>query len=77
MHQSKTLSDAGRIDGPVALAAIDRAIVQWLAAGLTNKEIARQVGRSAETVKARLARLMRRAGARSRTELAIRLLGGG
>jgi DNA-binding NarL/FixJ family response regulator len=54
----------------LTLAPTEQAIVHLLLRGKTNKEIARQLGKSAETVKHRLSLLMRRLEVRNRTELA-------
>lgn len=54
----------------LTLAPTEQAIVDLLLRGKTNKEIARQLGKSAETVKHRLSLLMRRLEVRNRTELA-------
>jgi DNA-binding CsgD family transcriptional regulator len=52
------------------LAPAERAIVDLLLQGKTNKEIGKQLGKSAETIKHRLSLLMRRLNVRNRTELA-------
>lgn len=52
----------------------DRTIVRLVIAGASNPEIGRQVHLSVATVKDRIARLMRRLGARRRAELAAQAL---
>ena len=54
----------------LVLTPAERAIADLLLQGWTNKEIARQLGKSVETVKSQLKVLMRRSRARNRTELA-------
>lgn len=65
---------AGAPDAPaLVLTPAERAIANLLVQGWTNKEIARQLGKSDETIKCQLRALMRRASARNRTELAHRV----
>ena len=54
----------------------ERAMLDLLLQGMTNKEIGRQLGKSGETIKRQLAVLMKRTGARNRVELAHRVLSG-
>jgi DNA-binding NarL/FixJ family response regulator len=49
------------------------AIAKEVAKGLTNREVADALGVSPKTIDAHLVRIYRRAGLRSRTELAARL----
>lgn len=49
----------------------EREILQWLATGLSNKEIARLLGKSAETVKIQVSQLMRKLGCKTRTEAVV------
>jgi DNA-binding CsgD family transcriptional regulator len=53
----------------------ESAVAELLRRGMTNKEIARQLGKSDQTVKNQVAKLLRKLGARNRTEL-VSLLGG-
>ncbi|MGJ7491665.1 helix-turn-helix transcriptional regulator [Variovorax sp. ZT4R33] len=53
----------------IRLAPVEEAIVALLRQGKTNKEIGRQLGKSDETVKHRLANLIRRLKVKNRTEL--------
>lgn len=54
-----------------SLTPAEREILQWLATGMSNKEIARLLGKSAETVKAQVTQLLRKLECRSRTEAVI------
>lgn len=68
--QGESLQDASIPGASVALTHAERAIVCLVLLGHTNKEIARQLCKSDETVKRQLSSLMRRLGVRNRTELA-------
>lgn len=57
------------VDAPAALTAGENALVRMLDQGLTNKEMAAQLNVAEVTVKTRLARLYRRFGVRTRTQL--------
>jgi DNA-binding NarL/FixJ family response regulator len=57
--------------GCAVLSNSDRAIVQHVAAGLTNKQIAARVHLSPHTVKDRLERIAADLGVRSRTEIVV------
>jgi two-component system NarL family response regulator len=50
------------------LSAREREVLLYVARGLSNKEIARAIGRSAETVKAHLDSIYQKLGARDRTQ---------
>ncbi len=50
------------------LTPAEKEILQWLATGMSNKEIARLLGKSAETVKAQVTQLLRKLECRTRTE---------
>lgn len=50
------------------LSAREREVLLYVARGLSNKEIARAIGRSAETVKAHLESVFQKLGARDRTQ---------
>ena len=61
---------------PSTYTLAQRALLDLLLQGMTNKEIGRQLGKSAETIKRQLAVLMKRSGARNRVELARQVLSG-
>lgn len=46
-------------------------ILQWLATGMSNKEIARLLGKSAETVKIQVSQLLRKLDCKTRTEAVV------
>lgn len=52
----------------------EREITTLLATGASNKEIARELAISIKTVKNTLTKVFDKTGARSRTELAVRLV---
>jgi DNA-binding NarL/FixJ family response regulator len=54
-----------------AVTRAEREILQWLATGMSNKEIARVLGKSAETVKAQVTQLLRKLECRTRTEAVV------
>ena len=54
----------------------EKQIVDALLAGRTNKEIARQLGVSDQTIKNQLTTLYRKVGVSSRLELVLRLMEG-
>ncbi len=56
----------------LGLSAREMAVLQELAAGLSNKEIARRLDVSPNTVKTHLAHLYEKLGARRRTEAVLR-----
>lgn len=66
----KLLVDAvsGKRDS-VSLTARERAVLELVADGLTNKEIGRRLGLSEASVKATLQRLFRKSGVRTRSQL--------
>lgn len=51
-----------------------QAVAQYVAKGLTTKQIAKLLGKSDHTVKEQLSQMMRKAGVSTRTELAIQLI---
>lgn len=53
------------------LTRAEKEILQWLATGMSNKEIARLLGKSAETVKVQVTQLLRKLDCRTRTELVV------
>lgn len=74
-EQANALSTSG---APLlAFTLAERAVLDLLLQGMTNKEIGRQLGKSGETIKRQLAVLMKRTGARNRVELAHRVLSAG
>jgi len=60
--------------GRFQLSIRGRAVVKWLVQGLTNKEIAEQLGITEQTVKEHIQRLMRKTETTTRTGLLARLL---
>ena len=65
-QQANACSNAG---ASPPFTPIERAVLDLLLRGMTNKEIGRQLGKSGETIKRQLAVLMKRTGARNRVEL--------
>lgn len=63
------------LDLPDTLTSSEREVVQLVAQGLSNEEIAAARGRSARTVANQLAAVYRKLGVFSRTELLARLTG--
>ena len=59
---------------PLILTPAQQAIASRVAQGLTTKQIAKILGKSDQTVKEQLSQMMRKAGVRTRTELAVRLI---
>lgn len=53
------------------LTPAEREILQWLATGMSNKEIARLVGKSAETVKIQVSQLLRKLDCKTRTQAVV------
>ncbi|MDQ6920554.1 MAG: response regulator transcription factor [Candidatus Dormibacteraeota bacterium] len=60
-----------------ALTAREQGVLRLLAAGRANKEIARELGISEETVKSHVANIFGKLGTRSRTEAAMRAVQSG
>lgn len=54
------------------LTSLDHSILELLAQGLPNKQIADRLGMGYQTVKNHMTRLMREWNAQSRTELAVK-----
>ncbi|GAA4333865.1 hypothetical protein GCM10023165_09280 [Variovorax defluvii] len=69
VHQLRSEESTSAATRLLTLAPGERAVVDLLLRGKTNKEIGKQLGRSSETVKQRLSLLMRRFDVRNRTEL--------
>ena len=66
-----TLATKGRrAKGPHGLTLMEMRVADLLPKGLTNREIGQQLGISEQTVKTHLRNLMRKLGARDRTEAA-------
>lgn len=59
-----------RAKGPHGLTLMEMRVADLLPKGMTNREIGRQLGISEQTVKTHLRNLMRKLGARDRTEAA-------
>jgi DNA-binding NarL/FixJ family response regulator len=62
------LSAAPRAGGPAGLTAREVEVLRLVAKGLRNKEIARVIGRTEETVKVHMKHLMQKLGVADRTE---------
>jgi DNA-binding NarL/FixJ family response regulator len=60
-----------------ALSQAELRVVDAVAAGLTNREVAAKLFLSVKTVDFHLQQVYRKLGVRSRTELAVRMTGGG
>lgn len=60
-----------RPEGEIPLNARERKILGFVAQGLTNRQIGRQLGLSENTVKAELSGIMRQLGLRGRTEAVV------
>ncbi len=67
--QDKGASGPGKRRGVVKLSPAEAAVVGQLAQGLTNREIARALGKSAATVKSQLDSVYRKLGVNSRLRL--------
>ena len=63
-----------QVFGRFHLSTRGRSVVKWLVQGHTNKEIAKQLGITEQTVKEHIQRLMRKTGTTTRTGLLARLL---
>ncbi len=70
------MSDAPEIGPPLRLTEREQQIVRCISGGLSNKEIARQLGLAERTVGTYLERLYARNLVHSRAELAARWIGG-
>lgn len=70
---ARSFTDPARIKGGDAsgLTPRQREIIQMLALGLQNKQIARRLGIGVETVKTHISRILERLGASSRTEAVV------
>ncbi|MEJ7687575.1 MAG: helix-turn-helix transcriptional regulator [Variovorax sp.] len=75
VYQAAPISSSAAATPVFTLTPAERAIVDLLLQGRTNKEIGKQLRKSDETVKRQLAMLMRRIGARNRVEL-VNLING-
>ena len=56
---------------------VDRVIVEQIAQGKTNQQIALSLNQAEPTVRNRLSRIMRKLGVQSRTEIAVLALQAG
>lgn len=61
----------GRVQPVVKLSPAEAAVVAGVARGLSNKEIARELGKASATVKNQLAGVFRKLGVRSRIRLMV------
>jgi DNA-binding NarL/FixJ family response regulator len=69
---ARVLLDAQRASAPAReLSAREREVLELLATGLANKQIARQLGISDRTVKAHLTRVFQQIGVTDRTQAAL------
>lgn len=66
----------GAAQGAAELTRREREVAFWVVRGESNKGVARRLGVSANTVNAHVGALLRKLGARNRTELAVRLAEG-
>ena len=57
---------------PLILTPSEREILRWLATGMSNKQIALTLGKSAETVKIQVSQLLRKLGSRTRTQAVVK-----
>jgi DNA-binding NarL/FixJ family response regulator len=64
-------SVVARPDGSATVGSRERLILGYVAQGMTNRQIGRQLGLSENTVKAELSRIMRQLGLRGRTEAVV------
>jgi DNA-binding NarL/FixJ family response regulator len=64
-------SDRHHVEGGGVLTPRQRAVLAWIARGSSNEEIATELGISVGTVKTHVHTVLRRIGARNRTEAAI------
>jgi len=64
-------SAAARPEGNATLGSRERLILGYVAQGLTNRQIGRELALSENTVKAELSRIMRQLGLRGRTEAVV------
>ena len=73
--------DAGHVhwcsESCVHVTVVDRVIVEQIAQGKTNQQIARSLNQAEPTVRNRLSRIMRKLGVQSRTEIAVLALQAG
>lgn len=74
-YASRAMSWPSPIPSNVQLTMREQTCVTYLAQGMTNKEIALQVGISAHTVKDHLKRVMEKTGASNRAGIIARVLG--
>jgi DNA-binding NarL/FixJ family response regulator len=66
----------GRRGTPTAATPRQQAVLRLLCCGLSNKEIAARLGRSAKTVEHHITALLQRSGASSRLELVVSIANG-
>ncbi len=74
LHETVDRPGAGRLSRPVALQAREREILQLLAAGMTNREIGRELHLATGTVKNRVASILAKLRVSDRTQAAVRAL---
>ena len=68
-HGDSPAEGGSRPQGVVKLSPAEAAVVAQLACGLSNREIARKLGKSTGTVKNQLVSVYRKLGVRSRIRL--------
>ncbi|MBL4847577.1 MAG: helix-turn-helix transcriptional regulator [Planctomycetes bacterium] len=72
---SEVSNDFEALSRAFALSKREREVACWVQQGLSNKEIASELGISPQTVKRHLSNLLKKSKVESRTELAYRLGG--
>jgi DNA-binding NarL/FixJ family response regulator len=69
VEHATTVAGRSRYDGPAAFTVREREVLEILVKGRSNKEIGRPLGIEVRTVKAHVAKLMRKVGVRNRIAL--------
>jgi DNA-binding NarL/FixJ family response regulator len=70
-RQSAVTADAPNLEEVSAITPAERAVLELLVKGMTDKEIAQQLGRSEGTVKKHVSNILGKLQVRSRTEAAL------
>jgi two-component system response regulator DegU len=71
MYRQMAQSAVAQPEGDVPLSARERTILRCVAQGMTNRQVARAMGLSENTVKAAMSGMLRRLGLRHRTEAVV------